>query len=503
MVQKTIKKILSACHTPKWLFVLLFIVLILRIPTFFEPYSYGDEMIYLSLGEAIRQGVPLYKGIHDNKPPLLYIIAGISGSLFWFRSILAIWHLLTVYLFWKLSCTLFPKKTKLQKIATIIFSIFTTLPLLEGNIANAELFMIGPIIAALIILFSKKLTKKKLFWSGALFSIAALFKFPAAFDLPAIMFFWLVTTKLSKNNIKKIVSKSFYLILGFLVPIAATIIWYSIQGAFSEYIIAAFLQNVGYLSTWRPGDIQKSFLVRNAPLLLRAFIVAAGLGILYLKKKKLSKQYIFLTSWLLLTLFAVTLSERPYPHYLIQSIAPVSLLAAMFFTMKNLEQILAMIPLALFFVVPVYFNFWSYPTLSYYVRFVNFTTNKITKGEYFNSFSDATLRNYKIADFIATSTRKNEKVFVWGNSSVIYALSRRLPPGRYVADYHIKDFSSPKETISILNTSMPKIIVILPDSLPFFDLQVFLRKNYILVEEIDGAQMWTVLSPKVRALMTP
>ena len=108
MVQKALKKILTKCHTPKWLFILLLIVLILRIPSFFEPYSYGDEMIYLTLGEGMRQGVPLYSGIHDNKPPLLYIIAAVSGSLFWFRAILAIWHLITVYLFWKLTCTLFP-----------------------------------------------------------------------------------------------------------------------------------------------------------------------------------------------------------------------------------------------------------------------------------------------------------------------------------------------------------------------------------------------------------
>jgi len=100
-------KILAKLHTPVWLFILLVVVFILRIPSFFEPYSYGDEMIYLTLGEAIRQGVPLYLGVHDNKPPLLYILAAISGRLFWFKAILAIWHLITVFIFWKLSEVLF------------------------------------------------------------------------------------------------------------------------------------------------------------------------------------------------------------------------------------------------------------------------------------------------------------------------------------------------------------------------------------------------------------
>src|SRR3990167_11226717 len=103
------KTFLNKLHTPTWLFVLLSVVFILRIPSFFEPYSYGDEMIYLTLGEAIRRGIPLYSGIHDNKPPLLYVMAAIAGNLFWFKAILTIWHIVTIFLFWKLSQALFNK----------------------------------------------------------------------------------------------------------------------------------------------------------------------------------------------------------------------------------------------------------------------------------------------------------------------------------------------------------------------------------------------------------
>jgi hypothetical protein len=163
-------KLLDRLHTPSWLFILLLIVFALRIPSFFEPYSYGDEMIYLTLGQAIRQGVPLYSGVHDNKPPLLYIIAAISGRLFWFKAILAIWHLVTVFIFWKLTEVIFPsgpevppsqrpKNQKAQKVTTSIFALLTTLPLLEGNIANAEIFMVGPTILAFYLLLTKDLGK--------------------------------------------------------------------------------------------------------------------------------------------------------------------------------------------------------------------------------------------------------------------------------------------------------------------------------------------------------
>ncbi len=502
MVPKGIKKFFKKLHTPKWLFVLLLIVLVLRIPSLFEPYSYGDEMIYLSLGEAIRRGIPLYSGIHDNKPPLLYIMAAISGSLFWFKAILAIWHLITVFIFWKFVEALFPRKKKLHKVATIIFAFLTTIPLLEGNIANAELFMIGPIIGAFLILLSpKKLNPKKIFSAGLLFSVATLFKVPAAFDVGAIVFLWITSNRLNPKNFKQISLNTFYLLLGLITPIFATLAWYALHGAFTEYLVAAFAQNVGYLSTWRPGDVQKPFLARNAPLLLRVLIVTGGLAILYQKRKSLSKQFVFTSAWLLFTLFAVTLSERPYPHYLIQSVAPISILLAILFTQKTKEQTLAIIPLTLAFIVPVYFRFWYYPSTPYYLRFIKFATGRINKEQYFAAFGDKVLRNYKISDYLASSTRRSEKVFVWGDGSAIYTLSRRFPPGKYVADYHIRDFSTNLETMQNLSSDMPKIIVILPGSRPFSELIMFLRKNYILIDDIDGAQIWNVLSPRVRALI--
>ena len=133
IIYNMLKTINKTLHTPTWLFLLLLVVFVLRIPSLFEPYAYGDEMIYLSLGEAVRQGIPLYKGIHDNKPPLLYLTAALAGSLFVFRAILTIWHLVTVFIFWKFTDVLFPAKAKsksiasrnikLQKISTSIFAI--------------------------------------------------------------------------------------------------------------------------------------------------------------------------------------------------------------------------------------------------------------------------------------------------------------------------------------------------------------------------------------------
>jgi len=494
VVKNAWNKLISIIDTPLWLEIFFVVLLILRIPSFFEPYYYGDEMIYLALGEGIRQGIPLYSGLHDNKPPLLYLTAAIAGNLFIFKVILAFWNLLTVYGFWKLARHLFPKNLRLQNVSTVIFGLLTTLPLLEGNTVNAELFMIGPIIFAFWILLSKQNGIKNLIISGMLFSIGALYKIPAAFDILGIIAYWAIYTKLAFKDIKEFIRKSFFLSLGFIFPIALTFVWYGLTGHFKEYLIAGFLQNFGYVSSWRPDTEKVSFLVKNGPLLIRFMIIVVGFMILWLARNKVSKQFVFISAWLLTTLFAVTLSERPYPHYFIQSIAPVSIFLAMLFSLKNIEQSLTVIPLTLAFFVPFYFKFWYYPTISYYQRFLAFSVGSIDKKTYFNSFSPFVSTNYEVANFLAISSQKNDRVFVWGNdSSAIYSLSRRLPPIKYVADYHIKDFSNREEIIKNLSETLPKFIIISQNSFPFSELNQFVNKNYYIISEINSTQIWLYL----------
>ena len=412
---------------PNWLIGILALIFILRIPSFFEPYNYGDEMVYMTLGQGVRQGLTLYKDIHDNKPPFLYLTAAVAGNLFWFKIILAFWNLITIVVFYKLAKFLFTNNQKAQKLATILFGLLTTLPLLEGLTINSELFMIVFTILAFLILLKKDVKSGGIYLAGVLFGLGTLFKIPAAFDAPVIVFYWLITTGL--GSWKNILKKTFILLAGFATPLFITFVWYFFKGALPEYVRATFMQNVGYLSSFRPGDIQKSFLVRNAPLLIRGLVVLFASFILFVFRKKLTNKFILFSLWTLFALFAITLSERPYPHYIIQAIAPISLLLATFFTEKSLEQSLAVIPLALAFFVPVFYKFWLCPTTSYYLHFINFAIRRETKAVYFNGFSPTTNRNYEIAQFLVTSSNTSDRVFMWGpDSATVYALSKRLPP---------------------------------------------------------------------------
>jgi len=492
-----LSKILKAIHTPHWLTIILLIIFIFRIPSFFEPYSYGDEMIYLTLGNAIQKGMVLFRDIHDNKPPLLYFTAAVAGNVFWFRVILSFWMMATTVFFWKLVNLLIKKNDLLVKVAVIAFAILTTIPLLEGQIANAELFMIGPTIIAFYVLLKGKLTPTKIIGAGMLFSISTLYKVPAAFDIGAILFYWVATTKLNGKGISRIITNTLLLLAGFLTPIILSAIWYSARGALNEYLVAAFLQNFGYLSSFRPDDVAEPFLVKNAPLIMRGFLMLLGLLALYVYRNKISKSFIFACAWLFVGLFAVTLSERPYPHYLIQVVPSISILVGFLVAAKTIEQSLTVIPLFIALFVPVYYKFWYYPSLPYYERFIRFATGMDSKEEYFNKFDGNVNRNYAVARFINESSKPDDKVFIWGDSSPIYALTKRFPPIKYVANYHINDFSSKDEVLSALIEGKPAFVVVLPDSNPFTELRVFLSANYFIIDSVEGAQIWRLMSPGV------
>jgi hypothetical protein len=473
---------------PVWLVAILLVVIFLRIPSLFYPYSYGDEGIYLTLGQAVRQGLTLYRDIHDNKPPLLYLLAAISGSLFWFQVILMIWNLGTIIVFWKLAQHFFKEKFLPLFSSTILFALLTTLPLWEGNIANAEIFMILPILAGFwLVLSGKKREELRFLGAGTLFSLAVLFKVPAGFDFVALGLFLLFSLSLKSWQVT--LKKGVLLLAGFSLPLLLFSLYFIIKGAFLPFLQAGLLQNIGYLSSWK-GKSQG--MIFNTGFILRVFSLLTLTLFFWLTRKKPDKNLVFLGLWLIFSLFGATLSERPYPHYLIQVLPPVSLLVGFFFNqIRNVERLFILFCLCLFLIAHQHFHFWGYPTIAYYQNFFAWVTRQKTNEEYLQYFNSNLPRNQQIASFLFHHTTAGERVFIWGEDApCLYALSRRLPPGRYAANYHIKDFNGYQETLEAITSVQPKYIVILDQKDEFPQLGMILAEDYLPFSSLDGANLF-------------
>ena len=92
--------------------------------------------------------------------------------------------------------------------------------------------------------------------------------------------------------------------------------------------------------------------------------------------------------------------------------------------------------------------------------------------------------------FIDNITDRYDRIFVWGSTSTIYALAKRLPPIKYVADYHVKDFYSPETVLIDLAANPPKAVVVLSEADSFPQLNQFLKQNFIKIKTIQTAEIW-------------
>src|SRR3972149_9250866 len=88
----------------EWLALIWAGVIFLRIPSLFEPFWYGDEAIYLVIGQKILGGGLMYVDIFDHKTPGIYYLAAatirILGASIWsWRFLLMIWTIASLATF--------------------------------------------------------------------------------------------------------------------------------------------------------------------------------------------------------------------------------------------------------------------------------------------------------------------------------------------------------------------------------------------------------------------
>jgi len=471
-----LKKLFGLIEKNEGLILILLLVIVLRIPSLFEPYWYGDEGIYLVLGQALRKGLVFYRDIHDNKPPLLYLLAAIAGNVFYFRLILMVWFGTAVAIFFKLMQTVLPKKKTAWYGATLVMIILTTL--FEGNIANAEIFIVLPVVLAILMVVKKT---QHWFGVGLLFSAGFLFKVPAAFDFAALVI-WLMIFE--KNSLRKIWAMGF----GFILPILGTIIYYGVVGWLEPYVRSALLQNIGYLSSW---GASKSGLIS------RGVIVTVFLAMFYplAKKFKLSRWASLMVIWFLLAMYGALLSERPYPHYLIQAVVPGTILLALFlYSRRRVLRLVIVIAGILSGWWCYQLKFWSYPIVPYYINFVQYISQQKSLEEYRNFFDPRVNQSYKLGEYLKKSTLPQDRVFIWGDEPGVYALGERLPVGRYTVAYHIVDFNGYEETMKAWEKQPPKVVLEMDyEKRPFKEMELKLATDYVLAGKIDQARIYRLL----------
>jgi hypothetical protein len=449
-----------------FLFVNLIVFFFLRFPSLFEPNWYGDEGVYQTLGMGIKSGRLLYQGIFDNKPPLLYIFYSLfKGNQFSLRLLSLIFGLLAIVAFFYLAKKLFKSKNALY-FSTSIFTLLFGLPILEGNIANAENFMLFFILSAFYLAldyFKTKLENKMFFWTGIVLGLAFLFKIVAVFDFAALIVFLLII-KTPNNLSGKLYSKLlkelkdlYWLIIGFVIPIFTCALYFLTQGAFSDFITATLFSNVGYVG------YGNKFIIPQGFLILKLILLVVFLAFVFFKRHKLTMETVLIWTWLSFSVFNALFSQRPYTHYLLVLLPSFCLLTGLLVEEKKLIKINLVFILAILFLSCK--SFWLYTkVLPYYENFISFVVDGKSVASYQKFFDKKTPIDYQIAQYIKQNTTASDNIFIWGNNSQVYKLSNKLPPGKYTVAYHIQNYKDGiANTIDGLNMAKPKFIILMPN----------------------------------------
>jgi 4-amino-4-deoxy-L-arabinose transferase-like glycosyltransferase len=487
------------------LVVLLLVVLVLRVPNLLEPYWYGDEGIYLIIGQGLRRGLRLYTEIMDHKTPMIYWMAAAAGNLYWFKYLLVISSLISISLFYFLANRLFRVKRALW-VAVIGFALLTTLPAYEGNIVNGELMLMPFVLAGMYLFwkplspakfggsFSTAMKEKGSWWAimiGAVFSLAILTKVPASFEVMALGLFMLASTiwggarRYWRDGLVFLV----WLGAGVLAPILLSIIYFYLQGTLQGYLDFGLLYNFRYIEAWSP-PFDHALGVFLATFPGRMMLMAIGLLLAWrLTGRDVGGRFILI--WGVLSLFAATLSLRPYPHYFLQVVPALSLAMGWLLQASWRVRVAAIIFIVGSFGLTFGLGMRTYPTVGYYANFFNYMTQKQSQEDYYAWFDSKTRDIYATGPMLRKLLKEDERLYIHGNEPMIYALADRSPATRYIVHFHVESLGAHEEVVADLRHNKPRYILDYYQSYDSFpQLYELLQRDYGLMGTVNRADVY-------------
>jgi hypothetical protein len=465
------------------------LTLLLRLPSFFEPHWYYDEGVYALFGRSIIEGETPYLYIWDNKLLGLYLIYALAylfpfdilvvAKTFAFLS--AVTSTILVFLIAKQSFS-----QKIAYISATFFAIFSSLPFFEGNQANGEIFFITPVLLAVYLInpFNRETNLKKIFLAGIFLGIAGAIKQVAMVDLPLAIFLLYI-----KEG--KIFSKTYlFVATGFALSTGSVILLALALGTpLNTLWFSTVIFNFAFTVNTKVGVLFSFLKIGVAALILLALT----------QKNKIA--YLPFIIWLLADSIGVLTGGKPYPHYLIQILAVVSIILAVWLFSKKSSRILSSLGLliSIFFillVVNAHLRILSYGDVlkewSYYPAFLK---TAVANGESFKSVFNqrwGVERNEKVVSYLNEVSEPNDPVYIWGGGTtawLYYDLGRKLPTKYTSFLNHEAIESADEEVITDLRNAEPTFIVTTPRS-TFSALTSFIDENYTEDKLIDDVTIY-------------
>ncbi len=430
-----------------------------------------DEGEFAYGGQLILEGTPLYNSLYTLKLPGTYAAyavlfrvfgqtpAGIHVALIFVNAV-------TTLLVFLLVARLFGRLAAL--IAAASYAALSTSPSVVGFAGHAThfvvLFAIG---GALLLLIALERNRAWIFFSsGILFGLAFLMKQPGAFFLVWAVLYLLWRKRRRPVAWTELERQLAALVLGFVVPFAATCLMTWRSGSFAEFWFWTFSYANRYGTNAGLKYGLEQLRTNGADVLgpvVGIWLLAAVGVIAFLWNARARSHLFFSISFLVCSFLAVSPGLYFRNHYFIQMLPAVALLAgvavgASVDSLGRRSLALSALPVLLFLVA---FSTAIYRQRDFLFRLDPLQASKQVYGQ--NPFPEA----LEIARYIAANTRPDATVAVLGCEPEIFFYSHRHSPTGHTCAYPILEptygVTLQKQMESEIQRGHPDVIVLIND----------------------------------------
>jgi hypothetical protein len=430
------------------LLIPLIILVLLRIPSLFESYWYGDEAIYAAVAQEMKQGKLLYAETWDHKPPLIFwffypaAVIGWGAGFVTLRAVNIILGVLTLIIINRIL------KKYVKNIPRFIALLFLSVTLgtgiLEGNVVNAEvIFIVFNTLAFLLLL-----EKRQFLLVGFLAYLSLATKVPGFVEVAFLIFTFLIVY-LKENGFKLILKSVPLIAVGFIVPFLLTLLYFWQRGTFADFLYANAIFNRLY--SMHEGNfielagykLPATYL--QAPSVLSVFIFSL---ILY-QTKKISSFIFVLINLFTIQFFATLLSAKNYGHYFIQMLPSVSIIIALF--LNNPKRLfrpwkIMIIVVLLLVLTPLFYSLklggkisvYAPPKIYYPTFIKGYLLGDEKQKEKFWWGSGRGVKKVKsAADYFSNNHLEYDKAYIYTDKPWVQALAGRDLTNKYVVWFHL------------------------------------------------------------------